>query len=79
MAAAADDAARLFKDALDPGVVPRQVLIVSWRRHSYRWSALVVYCVDAEGDEDPVVVQRWVPAERLRPVRADPNDAFGLR
>ena len=31
-----------------------------------------------QGSEDPAVVQRWVPAERLRPVRADPNDAFGL-
>ncbi|GEB64601.1 hypothetical protein SAT01_20490 [Sinomonas atrocyanea] len=68
-----------FKDTQDPGVLPRQVLVVSWRRHSYRWSALVVYCVEVEGSEDPAVVQRWVPAERLRPVRADPNEAFGLR
>lgn len=55
------------------------MLIVAWRRHGYRWSALVVYCVDVEGSEDAAVVQRWVPAERLRPVRADPNEAFGLR
>lgn len=67
-----------FKDSDERAEPPRQVLVVSWRRHSYRWSALVIYCVEVEGSEEPAVVQRWVPAEKLRPVRADPNQAFGL-
>ncbi|WP_138443559.1 hypothetical protein [Sinomonas susongensis] len=68
-----------FKDSPEPGEPPRQVLVVAWRRHSYQWSALIIYCVDVQGSPDPVVVQRWVPAHQLRPVRADPNQAFGLR
>ena len=54
-------------------VPPVQGLVLGWRRHSYRWSALVV---TVQGDEQgrPVVVQEWVEAERLRPVKADPND-----
>ena len=56
-----------------PGTLtpPVQGLVLGWRRHSYRWSALVV-TVRVENGR-PVVVQEWVPAERLRPVRSDPN------
>ena len=35
------------------------------------WSALVVTVQDGGGR--PVVVQEWVEAERLRPVRSDPS------
>jgi hypothetical protein len=48
-----------------------QGLVLDWRRHSYRWSALVVTVRLVEGR--PVVVQEWVEVERLRPVRSDPN------
>jgi hypothetical protein len=50
---------------------PVQGLVLDWRRHSYRWSALVVTVRIEDGP--PVVVQEWVEAERLRPVRSDPN------
>lgn len=50
---------------------------LSWRRHSYRWFALVVEAVEVEGSSDPVVVQRWVPGSMLRPVRADLNRLYG--
>ncbi len=49
-----------------------QGLVLDWRRHSYRWSALVV-TVRVEQGGRPVVVQEWLPAERLKPVRSDPN------
>ncbi|KYH43117.1 hypothetical protein [Branchiibius sp. NY16-3462-2] len=70
-----------------PHQTPRQGLVVTWRRVSYRWQALVVLVDDPtlDGTErtkqtnDPVVVQLWVDASDLRPVPADPNRAFGLR
>ena len=37
----------------------------------FRWSALVV-AVPLE-ENWPAVVQEWLEAERLRPVRSDPN------
>jgi hypothetical protein len=52
-------------------VPPVQGYVLDWRRHSYRWSALVI-TVRLEGSR-PVVVQEWVEVERLRPVRSDPN------
>lgn len=51
---------------------PAPGLVIDWRRHSYRWSALVIL-IDVQGDGRPVV-QRWVPVERLIPIRSDPND-----
>lgn len=56
-----------------PGVQvpPVQGLVLEWRRHSYRWSALVVTVHDEGGR--PVVVQEWIEAEQLRPMRADPK------
>lgn len=63
-----------------PHEPPRQGLVVSWRRRSYRWECLVVLVDDvAAHGEDPVVVLRWVAAELVRPVPADPNKIFGLR
>ncbi len=70
MAAAPGHAVRLGHSARPAGSArPGQVL--DRRRHSYHWSALVV-TVRIEAGR-PVVVQEWVPAERLRPVRSDPN------
>ena len=50
---------------------PVQGLVVAWRRRSYKWSALVVR-VD-ESVPDGRLIQEWVPVERIRPVRSDPN------
>lgn len=62
-----------------PHEPPRQGLVVAWRRRSYRWSCLVVLVDDqVEDGDEPVVVMRWVSADQLRPVPADPNRAFGL-
>jgi len=55
-----------------PQVPPVQGLVLDWRRQSYRWSALVV-TVRPDHHGRPLVVQEWIEAERLRPVRADPN------
>lgn len=55
-------------DRLTP---PVQGLVVAWSRHSYKWSALVVR-VDEAGD-GTMMIQSWLPMERLRPVRSDPN------
>lgn len=56
----------------EPQAPPVQGFVLDWRRHSYRWAALVV-TVQPGRDRAPVVVQEWVPAERLLPVRSDPN------
>lgn len=56
------------EDRLTP---PTQGLVLAWRRHSYRWSALVVR-VD-ESVPGGRIVQDWLPIDRLRPVRTDPN------
>lgn len=50
---------------------PVQGLVVSWTRRRYRWSAFVVR-VETTNSGDRVI-QDWVPLERLRPVRSDPN------
>ena len=50
---------------------PVQGLVIAWTRHSYRWSALVVRVDDTAGGGR--TVQDWLPLERLRPVRSDPN------
>lgn len=59
---------------------PVQGLVIAWNRHHYKWSALV--CRVDESVPGGRLVQDWVAAERLRPVRADPNkvlrySAFG--
>ena len=56
------------EDHLTP---PVQGLVIAWARRSYRWSALVVRVDDTGGAER--MVQDWLPVERLRPVRSDPN------
>ncbi|QTF71244.1 hypothetical protein [Arthrobacter woluwensis] len=63
----------------EPGTQPRQVLIVEWRRQAYKWRARIVYVIEVQGSEEPAVVDRWVPAELLKPVPADPNRAYKLR
>lgn len=50
---------------------PVQGFVVAWNRRAYRWSALVVY-VEPIGELEQLV-QRWLSADRLRPVRSDPN------
>ena len=51
---------------------PIQGFVLEWRRHSYRWSALVLY-VREDGVSPPKYVQEWLPAERLWPVTSNPN------
>lgn len=58
----------LGEDRLTP---PVQGLVIAWNRHHYKWSALV--CRVDESVAGGRLVQDWVAAERLRPVRADPN------
>ena len=50
---------------------PVQGLVVAWSRYRYKWRALVVR-VD-ESVPGGRLVQDWLPLERLRPVRSDPN------
>ncbi|WP_109507343.1 hypothetical protein [Nocardioides speluncae] len=47
---------------------PYQGLLVEWRRHSYRWFALVAFV-----DDDGAMVMRWLPADTLLPIEVDPN------
>jgi len=47
-------------------------LVLDWRRQGYRWAALVV-TVRADDQSRPLVLHEWVDAERLRPVKSDPN------
>ncbi|MEZ2373400.1 hypothetical protein [Arthrobacter sp. RCC_34] len=68
-----------YRDGHDPNALPRQALVIAWRSHSYKWWARITYCVEITGQDEPAVIDRWVPAETLRPVPADPNRAFGLR
>lgn len=58
---------------IDP---PVQALVLGWRRRGGRWAALVVLMVEPghDGLNEPMVVQRWYPAERLMPVPADFNN-----
>ena len=44
--------------------------LIAWTRHSHRWSVLVVRVDDTGGGH---TVQNWLPLERLRPVRSNPN------
>jgi hypothetical protein len=46
--------------------------VLEWRRHSYKWFALVQY-VQQDKDSPTTYVQQWFPAERLWPVKSDPN------
>lgn len=56
------------EDRLTP---PVQGLVIAWSRHSYKWSALVVRVDESENASR--MIQDWLPMERLRPVRSDPN------
>jgi hypothetical protein len=55
-----------------PQVPPLQGLVLDWRRNSYRWTALVATVHLAEEGRPPMG-HEWVEAERLWPVRTDPN------
>lgn len=50
---------------------PWQGFVVDWKRHGYKWSALVVF-IDESVDGMPLV-QQWLPIEKLRPMQTDPN------
>lgn len=50
---------------------PLQGLVLEWRRHSYKWSALVVFVDDTEPE---AYVQQWFKAEMLTPVPAKRAD-----
>lgn len=65
-----------FRD-IHPSQPPDPAVLVSWRRQSGTWQALVI-AVRPGPDGDPVVVQQWVDARDIRPIEADPNRAFGL-
>ena len=51
---------------------PTQGFVLEWRRQSYMWSALVQY-VKEEPEHPPLLLAKWFPAERLWPVRSDPD------
>lgn len=55
-----------------PQQPPLQGYVLEWRRHSYRWSALVVVTVVDEKGQ-PSTCTEWLPAEVLTPVKSDPN------
>lgn len=50
--------------------VPWQGFVLEWKKDKGRWAAHVVFH-DPERDEP---MTRWVPAERLVPVRSVPED-----
>ncbi|WP_375425507.1 hypothetical protein [uncultured Friedmanniella sp.] len=54
------------RDRLTP---PVQGYVLEWRRHSYRYTALVIYLEPAGR-----IVQEWLPLEQLAPVRPRPTD-----
>lgn len=56
-----------------PQYPPSQGLVLEWRRYRYRWYALVQTVVEEPGRR-AMTVMAWLPAERLIPVVADPND-----
>ena len=61
-----------------PGVAPVQGYVLEWRRHSYRWTTLVL--VSGVDDQDrPTGTQEWMRAEPLTPVRSDPNNGGRVR
>ena len=55
----------------DQLATPVQGLVVAWSRYRYKWRALVVRVDDSVPGGR--MVQDWLPLERLRPVRVDPN------
>ena len=61
-----------------PDAAPVQGYILDWRRHSYRWTALVLVS-GADDQGRPTATQQWLPADRLTPVRSDPNDGGRAR
>ena len=61
-----------------PGTAPVQGYVLEWRRQSYSSNALVLISgTDDQGR--PTATQQWLPAERLTPVRSDPNNGGRVR
>lgn len=61
--------------------VPYQGFVCEWKRQSYRWYALVLYVEEfktttesGQTHVETVEVRRWLPADRLVPVRSVPED-----
>jgi hypothetical protein len=53
---------------------PLPGLILDWRQTGARWSAWVIWLDDNFGvGSRKRVHQGWVPADRLRPAKSDPN------
>jgi len=50
---------------------PWQGFVVEWRQEKRVWAALVIFM--DETDDGVQLVQRWFPAEQLRPCHPDPN------
>ena len=44
-------------------------LVVEWRRQDGGWEGRCVYVVDGLGGEGARVIERWLPADCLTPVR----------
>lgn len=65
-------------DDEDRNAPPRQAFVLEWERRGYQWRARVLFAEELS-DGTTAFIQQWVPAGRLRPVKADPNAAFGLR
>jgi hypothetical protein len=61
-----------------PEVAPVQGYILEWRRHSYRWSALVLVA-EMDSNSHQVTTLQWLPIERLTPVKSDPNNGRAWR
>ena len=59
-------------------VPPIQGFVVDWRRHAYRWWALVLV-VQQPKEGGPVTLMEWMPVERLTPVKSNPNDGQSWR
>ncbi|TWE07354.1 hypothetical protein [Rudaeicoccus suwonensis] len=63
------------KHPLEP---PCYGLLVRWRKAGRGFEGLVVVVDEISDPADPIVVQQWIPAAQLRPVRSDPNRAWGI-
>ena len=57
---------------------PLQGFVVQWTRYSYQWWAMVL-TVHTSSEGPPLTTMAWVRAERLTPVKSDPNDGRAFR
>lgn len=61
------------QEGAHPLMPPIQGFVVEWRRYSYKWWALVL-TVHEPKEEPPLTKLEWLRAEKLTPVKSDPND-----